>query len=202
MEVSRKSMPAPLKPVGPDSRSPGVESFSKFDGMPWHPRIFQRMHLAPTKFQSQCTLAPTSLTELPPRNLLKIWCLQVKGLQSYWLSNFENDSTPGDLESRPTGSSGGRGWASDFFLGLDSMQVTLKPFTEPLFTQLKDLSLLEKYTKNQGASYNFRLGFALSNRPHHIDRSGLQLSWVLSKTYSTTPTVPMGIWGSSCDPRT
>ena len=87
-------------------------------------------------------------------------------MHSYWLSNFENDSTPGDLESRPTGSSGGRGWASDFFLGLDSMQVTLKPFTEPLFTQLKDLSLLEKYTKNQGASYNFRLGFALSNRPH------------------------------------
>ena len=31
---------------------------------------------------------------------------------------------------------------------------------------MKDLNLLKKYIKNQEASYNFKLGFALSNRPH------------------------------------
>ena len=31
---------------------------------------------------------------------------------------------------------------------------------------MKDLSLFQKYIKNQKVSYNFRLGFALSNRPH------------------------------------
>ena len=30
----------------------------------------------------------------------------------------------------------------------------------------KDVNLLNKCLKNQEASYNFRLGFALSNRPH------------------------------------
>ena len=35
-----------------------------------------------------------------------------------------------------------------------------------ILTVLKDLNLLKNYTKNQEASYNFRLGFALSNRPH------------------------------------
>ena len=34
------------------------------------------------------------------------------------------------------------------------------------------------------------------------DRSGIQFSRVLAKNYSTTPRVPMGIWGSVCDPRT
>ena len=38
--------------------------------------------------------------------LLKIQHLQIKGLQSYWPSNFENDLTPGELESGPTGLSG------------------------------------------------------------------------------------------------
>ena len=33
--------------------------------------------------------------------MLKIWGLWVKGLQGYWPSNFENDSTPGVLEYRP-----------------------------------------------------------------------------------------------------
>ena len=33
--------------------------------------------------------------------LLKIWGLLVKGLQSYWPSNFENVLTPGVLESGP-----------------------------------------------------------------------------------------------------
>ena len=34
-------------------------------------------------------------------SILKIWDLWVKGLQSYWPSNFENDLTPGVLESGP-----------------------------------------------------------------------------------------------------
>ena len=29
--------------------------------------------------------------------MLKMWGLEVKGLQSYWSSNFENDLTPGVL---------------------------------------------------------------------------------------------------------
>ena len=37
--------------------------------------------------------------------MLKIWGLQVKGLQSYQPLNFENDSTQGKLESGPTGQS-------------------------------------------------------------------------------------------------
>ena len=31
---------------------------------------------------------------------------------------------------------------------------------------LKDLNLLKKYIKNEEASYNFKLVFALSKRPH------------------------------------
>ena len=31
---------------------------------------------------------------------------------------------------------------------------------------MKDLKLLKRYIKYQETSYNFRLGFALSNRPH------------------------------------
>ena len=34
---------------------------------------------------------------------------------------------------------------------------------DPIFTVLKDLN---SYTKNQGDSYNFKQGFALSNRSH------------------------------------
>ena len=36
----------------------------------------------------------------------------------------------------------------------------------------------------------------------HTDRSGLQLSKVFTKNYSTAPRVPMGILGLVCDPRT
>ena len=35
-----------------------------------------------------------------------------------------------------------------------------------MFTVLKDLNPFKTYNKNQEASYNFKLGFALSNRPH------------------------------------
>ena len=38
--------------------------------------------------------------------------------------------------------------------------------TGPIFTVLKDLNLLKKHIKNQEASYNFKLGFAWSKRPH------------------------------------
>ena len=38
--------------------------------------------------------------------------------------------------------------------------------TDPIFTVLKDLNHFQKYKKNQEASYNFKLDFALSNRPH------------------------------------
>ena len=37
---------------------------------------------------------------------------------------------------------------------------------DPIFTVSNNLKLLKKYIKNQEASYNFKLGFALSNRPH------------------------------------
>ena len=37
---------------------------------------------------------------------------------------------------------------------------------EPIFTALKVLSLLKSYFENKEASYNFKLGFSLSNRPH------------------------------------
>ena len=35
-----------------------------------------------------------------------------------------------------------------------------------MFTALKDLNRFQKYEKDQEASYNFKLDFALSNRPH------------------------------------
>ena len=38
--------------------------------------------------------------------------------------------------------------------------------TDPIFTVMKDLNHFQKYKKNQEASYNFKLYFALSNRPH------------------------------------
>ena len=37
---------------------------------------------------------------------------------------------------------------------------------DPISTALKVLNPLKRYFKNQEASYNFKLGFALSNRPH------------------------------------
>ena len=38
--------------------------------------------------------------------------------------------------------------------------------TDPIFTGLKDLNPFKRYAKNQEGSYNFKLGFALSKRPH------------------------------------
>ena len=47
--------------------------------------------------------------------MLKIWGLKVKGLQSYQSSNFEKDSTPGELERGPNSSSGARAGQQTFF---------------------------------------------------------------------------------------
>ena len=40
--------------------------------------------------------------------------------------------------------------------------------TDLKFSALKDLNRLKKYTKYQETSYNFKLSFAPSNRPHFI----------------------------------
>ena len=59
-------------------------------------------------------------------SMLKIWGLKIKGLQSYWPSNFENDLTQGELKSGLIGSSGAGG---RLFWDLQLWQlVTLKPF--------------------------------------------------------------------------
>ena len=58
---------------------------------------------------------------------------------------------------------------ADFFLrppALTASYFKALKSTDPLFTVTKDLNFLKKYTKNQEASYNFTLGYALSNRPH------------------------------------
>ena len=63
----------------------------------------------------------------------------------------------------------GRGRPADFFLR--PLTLTAKNFealwpTEPKFLALKDLNLLKECIRYQKTSYNFRLSFALSNRPH------------------------------------
>ena len=57
---------------------------------------------------------------------------------------------------------------ADFFLRPPTLKASnFEAFwpTDHIFTVLKDLNLLKKYIKNQEGSYDFRLGFALSNRP-------------------------------------
>ena len=63
----------------------------------------------------------------------------------------------------------GRGRPADFF----SRPLTLKAGNfealysiDSIFIVLKDLNPFMKYVKIQEASYYFKLGFALSNRPH------------------------------------
>ena len=63
----------------------------------------------------------------------------------------------------------GRGRAADFFLRPPTLKAgnfEALLCTDPIFTALKVLNPFKKYNKNQEASYNFKLGFALSNRPH------------------------------------
>ena len=63
----------------------------------------------------------------------------------------------------------GRGWLAVFFLRPPTLTAgnfeALWP-KDLKFLSLKDLNLFNKYTKYQKTSYNFRLDFALSNRPH------------------------------------
>ena len=63
----------------------------------------------------------------------------------------------------------GQGRAADFFLRPPTLTASRSQVlysTDTIFTVLKDLNLLKKYTKNQKASYDFRLGLAQSNGPH------------------------------------
>ena len=58
---------------------------------------------------------------------------------------------------------------ADFFLRpptLTANNFEALQSTDTIFTVLKDLNILKKYTKNQEASYNSRLDFAMSNRLH------------------------------------
>ena len=51
--------------------------------------------------------------------MLKIYDLQVRGLQSYWPSNFENDLSSPGIEPGPNAiahNSGGMAEVADFFL--------------------------------------------------------------------------------------
>ena len=77
----------------------------------------------------------------------------MKWLQSYWPSNFENDSTLGQLEPGPNAialNSGGMAEVAD-----------LSP-TNPKFSALKDLILFSTESKAQEASSILKVGFALS----------------------------------------
>ena len=63
----------------------------------------------------------------------------------------------------------GWGRAADFFFRpptLTAGNFEALWSTEPKSLALKDLNLYKRYIKHQETSYNFRLGFALSNRFH------------------------------------
>ena len=90
--------------------------------------------------------------------MLKIWGQKVKGLQSYWLSNFENDSTSPRIEPGPNAIAhnlGGMAGAAHFFLRTPTLTASnfaaLWP-TDPKFLALKDLNLFLKFVKFQDAS--------------------------------------------------
>ena len=76
---------------------------------------------------------------------------------------------PGPTRTRADWFEWGRGQAANFFLRPSTLTAgnfeALSP-KDPKSLSLKDLNLLKKYFKYQKTSYNFRLGFALSNRPH------------------------------------
>ena len=92
----------------------------------------------------------------------------MKGLQSYWPSNLENDLTPGQLEPGPNAiahNSGGMAEAADFFLRTPTFTASnfkaLSP-TDPKFSALKDLILFSTVSKDQKASSILKVGFAMS----------------------------------------
>ena len=62
-----------------------------------------------------------------------------------------------------------RGRAADIFLRPPTLKAgnfEALLCTDPIFTALRILNPFYKHNKNQEASNNFKLGFALSNRPH------------------------------------
>ena len=90
--------------------------------------------------------------------MIEIWSLWVKGLQSYQLSNFENDLTPVQLKCGPSGlTRAGVGWQT-FSQDLQLWKlVTLKSGnfealwpTDSKFLALKDLYLFKCLRKIKG----------------------------------------------------
>ena len=65
-----------------------------------------------------------------------------------------------------------------------------------------DESCIRSWRKNEEQIIkSIAEGRTFKSKGHtHTDRSGLQLSRVLTKSYSTTPRVLKGIWGLVCDP--
>ena len=63
----------------------------------------------------------------------------------------------------------GRGRAADFFLRPPTLKAgnfEVLLCTDPIFTPLKVLNPFKRYKRYQETSYNLKLGFTLSNRPH------------------------------------
>ena len=50
--------------------------------------------------------------------------------------------------------------------------------------------------------WNFHNFVRLQWNAHHTEILDSQLSQVITKDYSNAPRVPMGTWGSVCDPKT
>ena len=56
-----------------------------------------------------------------------------------------------------------------------------------IFRKLKDLNLFKKCTKNKAVSYNFRLNYVLSNRPHFNSAHLVIVGGVLSMFVEQDP---------------
>ena len=92
----------------------------------------------------------------------------VKGLQSYWPSNFENDWSGPGIEPRPNAiahNSSGMAEAADFFLRTPTLTASnftaLLP-TDPKSLALKDLLFFSQCIEFQCAGSILKVGFALS----------------------------------------
>ena len=128
-------------------------------------------------------------------------------MQSYWPSNFENDSTSPGFEPRPTGSSGaGAGWQT-FSWDLQLWKlVTLRPFDRKTskFQPIKDLNRLKKYFKYQEASSILKVGFTLSKYPYfnraYVVCSGFGcLSLYVVTVYNQNFIVDEFVWMFPCN---
>jgi len=84
---------------------------------------------------------------------IKLWEWFDRGQSRIWADWFER----------------GRGRMADFFLRpptLTAGNFEALQLTDPKSLALKNLYFSKKYDKYQETSYDFRLGFFLSNRPH------------------------------------